>query len=321
MKVDFEPEELLDSITKEELKNVVKNRLEKEYDFVLLINGKVGDGKSMLAAITNAYVSKFTGGNFDTNKIFFTTTEYRMEENKLKPKDCLDFDEGEEIFFSRRAMSADQQKMVLKFAQIRQQNYFITICAPSLFLLEKWLRGVGKESRVDCIWKIERRGVFTSYSAKTGSLQRIRINPITNDVEYPRADYYGYWKTVPKKSKFWEEYLRKKNAFLKMTKESERFIKEKRKMEELMKNSFTVREICELTGAKPWAVRRWIKYYNIFPKKYIFVDPLGRIRINAKGYEIGMKNLEKWRKKCIAPAVFSHNSPKAVKSQSVISGK
>lgn len=306
---DINPEDFLDEKTKEELRGIVERRLHKEYDFVLLIVGRVGDGKSMLAALACAYTGKISGRKFNTDKVFFTAMDYRMQEDKLKRLDSLDFDEGEECFFSRRAMTTEQQKMILKFAQIRQQNFFITICAPSLFLLEKWLRGVGKETRVDCIWKIERRGTFSSYSAKTKSLQKIKIDTVTNDVKYPNpVDFYGHWKPIPKDSKFWKDgYLKKKNAFLKMTKESEKFIKHKRKMEKLMADSFTLREITELCNVKSLnTVRLWLKKYNIFPKKYVFVDPTGKIRIRTKGYEIGMKNLEKKRKKNLSPRIFHH---------------
>lgn len=291
------PEEKLDDVTKTNLENVVEYRLKNEFDFVLLIVSKVGNGKSMLSALCQLFISKLLEKKFDIDHIFFTVKDYRMFEGKLNDKDGLDFDEGEEVFFSRRAMTKDQQKMILDFAQIRQRNFFITICAPSLFLLEKWLRGVGKETRVDAVFKIERRGCFSVYSSKTGSLQKIKIDPILNDVKYPKADYYGFWKPIPKTSKFWQEYLKKKQDFLSHRKESKKLIEQRMKMEKKFSNSFSIRDIAELQHVKEVTVRKWLNIYKLFPKQDVFIDMAGHIRITSKGYEIAMRRLERQKRK------------------------
>jgi len=203
------------------------------------------------------------------------------------------FDEGEEIFFSRRAMTLQQQQMVLKFAQIRQKNYFIVIGAPSLFLLEKWLRGVGKESRVDCIWRIVRRGMFYSYGAKTGSLQKIRIDGRTNDIKYPTSDFVGFWQPIPKKCEYWNKYLKRKDQFLKATKESAKLIRKRQRQMKKIADSLTIRDIAEIQNVKPQTVRLWINRDKAFSKRYVFIDMTGRIRIKMRGYEIGLRRLEK----------------------------
>jgi hypothetical protein len=275
----------------------VKNRINNQYDFLLVIVGKVGDGKSMLECLSCAFVDNELGNKFTVERVIFTALEYKAHERKLRSKLSIGFDEGEEIFFSRRAMERSQKDMILKFAQIRQKNHFIVICTPSLALLETWLRGIGVETRVNAIWRVVRRGMFYVYSARTGSMQKIRIDRNTNTIKYPEPDYVGFWKEIKKSEKFWQEYLKKKNDFLTMNKESNKVSREREKVMKKIGESMTVRDLMELHNVSEGTVKAWIMKYKVFPKRSIFIDFSGKYRIKFKGYQEGMRKLERLKQK------------------------
>jgi len=274
--------ERLSGVIKSNLDKVVSKRLNRDYDFVLLIVGKVGDGKSCLAALACAYISSITGVPFTVDNIFWTARGYKVKQRYLKRKSCLHFDEGEEIFYSKTAMKREQRDMVLRFAQIRQQNHFMVICVPSLLLLEKWLRGIGTETRVNCIWRILRRGKFLCYSGKTGKLQRIKIDREANRVRYPGADFLAFWKPIPKKSGFWTEYTEGKRTFLLGKEPREDVVDERIRR---MADSYTLRGLAKACGVTKRTARNWYDNGKI-PKKYVFKDAVGRIRVDKEAIEV-----------------------------------
>lgn len=286
-----EPEKNLHTTVMKNLDRVMENRLRKEYDYVLVIVGKVGDGKSMLASLACSYMDK----KFPPERVLFTGIDYKMIERKLKEKMAIQFDEGEEVFFSRGAMTRLQKQMVLKFAQIRQRNHFIVICVPSLFLLEKWMRGIG-DTRINCIWRIVRRGMFYCYADKHGTLSRIRIDHSVNKIFWPKSDFISFWKEIPKSAPFWKEYLRRKKNFLTMTRESRLVAKERDRVARKMSESLTVADIAEIQEVGISTVRQWLRK-GMFPKRAVFMGLDGRTRVKFPGYQRGVKRLEKEQEK------------------------
>lgn len=271
----------LDDVTKSNLRLVNERRLDKDYDFVLVVVGDVGDGKSSLANLACGYVGKLTGVPFTAQNVFFNRADYQKRKKTLPLKSSMNFDEGGQTFFSRTAMSKDQRKLIQEFAQIRQQKHFITICTPSILLLEKWFR-TGVESRVDCIWRVVRRGKFFSYASKTGSLQRININRRENNIYYPSADFLGYWKAIPKKSGFWKQYTKKKMGFLRGKDEKEESDDEEMdesELMELMKKSMNVSEASKYLGLAKKSIYT-MKSQGTLPNEAYFKVG-GRLRIRT----------------------------------------
>lgn len=280
----------LDPLTKKNLDAVVERRLNNDYDYMLVIVGKVGDGKSQLAQLMCAYVDPA----FNTEKIIFTALDYRAMERRLHSKSAIDFDEAEEVFYSRGAMSSGQKKMILKFAQIRQKNHFIVLCAPSLGLLEKWLRGVG-DTRVNAIFKVERRGMFKVFGDKSGAIGKIRFDKESNMYKYPEPDFIGFWQKIPEKDRFWTDYKRRKERFLSSNRESAKIQREREKIHKLLSTSLSVKDISEIHQVSEESVRTWFNYYDIFPKGSVFKDIAGHVRVTSKGYDRGMAKLMKIR--------------------------
>lgn len=280
------PGDRLSLVVKANLKRVVEKRLNNDYDFLLVIVGgrpAVGSGKTVLASLACAYVSELTGVPFTILNIFFTGDDYKKRRKQLKRKSSLQFDEGEEAFYSRTATTKAQRDMILKFTQLRQQNYFIVICVPSLLLLEKYMRGIGTETRVDCIWRITvNRWKFKCYSGKTGKLQKIKIDRDNNRVRYPMSpDFVGYWKPILKRSEFWKQYLVVKGKFL-AGKEAEKK-EEKPEVDEKVDrvaNSYTQLQAAKKLGIHKNTIFRWIQSGKI-DKKYVFKDVVGRVRIDG----------------------------------------
>ncbi len=278
----------LSSTLKKNLRAIVEKKLKKDWDYVLLIQGNVGKGKSQLAALIAAYVSELTGVPFDIRNVFFTSTQYRERMKDLPEMSSIIFDEAEEVFFSRNVMSKSQKQMMLHFAQIRRKHNFIILCVPHLLMLEKWIRGLGTDSRINAMFRITKRGRFYSYGSANRKLQRIKVNKDNYGLIYPDYDFVGGWKKLPKKSKYWKEYEQKKEDFVQGTHATKpvETVKMGSKVDSSLnrlRNSYTLLEASRELKVTKNTIINWIKSEKIKPQ-YVFKDVAGRNRVDKESF-------------------------------------
>lgn len=289
------PEKYLDSKTKANLDAIKKHRLGKKYDYVVLITAAktgVGEGKSNLFHLLCAYVG---GDRFTIKRVMFDGMDYRMEESALQPLDAWGFDEPD-AFASTESMTRDARKLKLKFSKIRQKRHFIVICAPSIFDVASWVRGTG-HSRVNCIIRIVRRGVFYAYGDKTGAKDKIKIDTKKRIIKWPECDFIGFFKKIPEKSEWWEAYTKKKNNFLKHADENPKAVKMMKIQRMKLENTLTLRHISEIQKVHVSTVKNWIKAGH-FGKPYgrnsgVFMGVDNKTRIKVGVYKKGMRRVER----------------------------
>lgn len=282
----------LDPITKANLDRIKTNRLGQKYDYVLVIVADktgVGLGKSALFHECCAYIDP---DGFTIDRVLFDGMDYRMIEGRLKSMDAFGFDEPD-AFFSTEAMSGEQRKLKLKFSKIRQKRHFIVICAPSLTLLAKWFRGAG-ESRVNCVFRIVRRGVFYAYGDKTGSIKKIDIDQSKNKINWPESDFIGFFRKIPEDSVWWEAYLRKKNAYLKQADDNPKAVALMKKEHAHMQDTLTLRDISEIHKVSKASAYRWYKC-RLFSKSGCFIGFDGQVHVKMPAYRLGMKKIMKMK--------------------------
>jgi len=130
-KVDF----FIDNILRNELDCVRYRVLEKDFDFVTIVDGREGSGKSVLAQQIGAYLDP----KFSIENIVFTSEDFikKIKDPKVHKGSCIILDEAFNAINSRASMSEVNRSMGAVATEMRQKNLFIIIVLPSFFDLDK----------------------------------------------------------------------------------------------------------------------------------------------------------------------------------------
>lgn len=123
-------------IVKTELDKVKKRVLTKDRDFVAVIDGEEGSGKSVLAMQLAAYLDP----DFSLDKIVFTSDEFLklIKDPHTKKGSCIILDEAFAAANSRASLTEVNRAMIGVATEMRQKNLFIFLCIPSFFDLDKY---------------------------------------------------------------------------------------------------------------------------------------------------------------------------------------
>ena len=117
----------------EELQNVKKVVNNKDFDYVSLVCGLPGQGKSTLAQS----MAKFLDPNFTLDNIAMTADEFIEKTTNLPKHSAVILDESFAGLNSRVATSKEFLKILNHIQLIRQRNLFIFLCLPNFFDLGK----------------------------------------------------------------------------------------------------------------------------------------------------------------------------------------
>lgn len=115
-------------------KSVVPAVQKKDFDYVFVIDGPEGSGKSVLGF----QIAKILDPNFNLNNICFTPQEFIKVVTTSKPHSCIVFDEAFTGLSSRSSLSEMNQLLVTLMMEMRQRNLFIILIMPSFFMLDKY---------------------------------------------------------------------------------------------------------------------------------------------------------------------------------------
>ena len=187
---------------------VMETKIMKDNDFYLVIDGKTGNGKSMLAKILSCRAMK------DKAKLDLMVRDYAEFVNAkaiIKPGEVLWIDEGQKIFLSRKSMTKKViQAIESVMSDLRGMNILVIICIPNLLNLDKYL----KEDQLDegkGAWiRVDKRGHFMLFSGSTTAnyIKKVAASPSKKHVSLPEPDLEGLFE--PEYDDFWERYLLKK---------------------------------------------------------------------------------------------------------------
>jgi len=113
-----------------------KERNKKGYDYVSIICGYPGVGKSVFAQTCARYLDP----DFDESKVAFGDEEFIDKTNNAKEYSSVVLDESFQSMNSKVTMSSAFLRIVNHLQIIRQKHLFIFLCLPNFFDLSK---GVG----------------------------------------------------------------------------------------------------------------------------------------------------------------------------------
>ncbi len=201
-------------IVMEQLDIVKKRVLTKDRDWVLIVDGEEGVGKSVLAQ----QIAKYLDPNFSINNITFTSDEFLkiVKDSKTKRGTAIILDEAFSAASSRSSLSEVNRAMIGVATEMRQKNLFIILCIPSFFDLDRYFalwrcRALfhvyfsEEEDRRYVIFSKEQKKMLYLVGKKTYSYNK----PTSNFPPFKFSNYYCVDE---------EEYRRKKaQAFSKRT--------------------------------------------------------------------------------------------------------
>lgn len=137
----------------EQCNNIRTAVIDKDRDYVTVIDGEEGSGKSVLAQ----QIAKKLDPNFNIDNICFNADQF-IERLKKAPKySCIVLDEAFSSANSRSALTEVNRSLIGVATEMRQQNLFVIIVIPSFFDLDKYF----------ALWRC--RSLLHVYFSKDGS--------------------------------------------------------------------------------------------------------------------------------------------------------
>lgn len=152
-----------DGILKSNL-DIIKKEAKKDWDWIFVVDGIEGGGKSTFAQQIAAYCDP----SLDIDRICFTPEEFKNAIVKAEKYQAIVYDEAYAGLNSRQAMTQTNRTIVSMLAEIRQKNLFVFIILPTFFDLDKnvaiWRSRGLFHVHVDKAYK---RGFFKFYNQTT----------------------------------------------------------------------------------------------------------------------------------------------------------
>lgn len=185
---------------------IVENQInKKDNDFVCMIDGFEGVGKSVLAQQVGFRVDP----TLCLDRICFTPEEFKTAILKAKKGQCVIYDEAITGAFSREAIQMMNIVLIKMMAQIRQKNLFVIFVLPSMFDLDRNLAIWRSKFLIHCHYgKKYERGYF-----KFANLEKKKTIYIEGQklYKYPRESRkWNFWGRFPKHYTVNERLYRKK---------------------------------------------------------------------------------------------------------------
>ncbi len=137
---------LKDPVTKEQISYYMEGRLiflldyvknliqKKDKDYVMIIDGYEGAGKSTLAAQCGKYVDP----SLDLKRICMTPDEFKHAIINAKKGQCVIYDEAVTGMTSGESIAKVGRILKSLMMQMRQKNLFVIVLIPTLFELNKY---------------------------------------------------------------------------------------------------------------------------------------------------------------------------------------
>lgn len=137
-----------------------KNVIKKNWDFLFIVDGMEGAGKSVIAQ----QIAKYLDPTFDESRLCFTGEKVKIEVRKPSNRyKAVIFDEAYSSMSSRGAMSKINQTMVDTLTKIRQNNIFLIMVLPSFFELDRYPACHRSRALIHVYTKNFERGRFAFY--------------------------------------------------------------------------------------------------------------------------------------------------------------
>lgn len=216
-------------------------RRRRNLDWVIIIVGPVGAGKSTLGLYCCQYLDK----SFSEDKIALSAKELMNNFMNAEQYSAILYDEGLQGLMSRRAMSSENVEQIKAFNQLRQgKNLIVFIIVQDLNLLEKHIH----TSRANCMFRCTFlkdsltgdpiQGYVKVYGKR--AMRKIKKDTYGN-VIFPKPNYMDTFPDL-KKTDIWKVYEKRalKGKQENLTKGMEKISGKKPKTEKEIKREIEI---------------------------------------------------------------------------------
>ena len=145
---------------------MVRGLVEDDDDYVLLVTGQEGAGKSVFAM----QVARRLDPGFCLDRVVFNPKDFEKRVLGARPRECIVYDEAYGGLSSSGGLTAISRKLVGLMTQMRQKNLFVIVVLPSLWLLN-WYAAVHRSRGLFYVYRNHgKRGYWAYYNSKRKNL-------------------------------------------------------------------------------------------------------------------------------------------------------
>ena len=210
-----------------------------DMDYVMVIDGQEGSGKSALSSQVASYVDP----SFNESRMCLTPRDFMEGITSAKKGQAVIFDESFTGLGSRYALSEVNKLMIQMMMEMRKKNLFVILNIPSVFYLEKYVCLHRARALLHVYMKNGKRGRYLIYNQS--KLKQLYLKGKKNmSYSWPKV------KTLPQRFPKatpvdWKKYEDKKISALKQKKYgimAEKQMEQRDALIYMMRNSLNITE-------------------------------------------------------------------------------
>jgi hypothetical protein len=134
----------------------------KDFDWVWIIDGSEGSGKSVLAQ----QLAKVLDPTFNLDRMCMSPREFTKCVIHARKGECVIFDEAFTGLSSRASLTEINRLLVSLMMEMRQKNLFVIIVMPTFFLLDKYVALFRARGLFHVYLKSGKRGRWIYFNSK-----------------------------------------------------------------------------------------------------------------------------------------------------------
>ena len=206
----------IDGFLKTNLDGVINMVTNKNWDYVCIVAGIPGAGKSNFAQSG----AKYCDPNFNIKNIVFSADDFIKKTNEAEEFSAIILDESFASLNTRISNNANFMKIINHLQLIRQKHLFIFLCLPNFFDLSKGV-ALYRSSHLFFVYADEEgnRGRFTAFDREKKRLLYVKGQKFM-DYSVVKSNFFGTF--TEQKAIDWEAYEELKMNHLK---EQELYVK------------------------------------------------------------------------------------------------
>lgn len=163
--------------------DVLLDGLEQDDDFLIVIDGPEGAGKSVLAQQIGYYCAKRLGTPFTIDNIHFQLNDYIDYSLEAPPKTVLVLDEARKVLNKKTSMGKEVKKFTNYLSECRGKRQVHILCIPAYHDLDKYV----------ALWRMKALIHLKKYFVESKKFE--------SGYEIRRGEYFAYFRM--KNIQFW----------------------------------------------------------------------------------------------------------------------
>jgi len=143
-------------------KKVIPKIKKKDMDWVWVVDGSEGCGKSVFAM----QIAKILDPTFNLDRVCMSPSEFTKAILKAKKGQCVVFDEAFTGLSSRASLTEINRILVSLMMEMRQKNLFVIIVMPTFFMLDRYVAIFRARGLFHVYFKGGKRGRWVYFNNK-----------------------------------------------------------------------------------------------------------------------------------------------------------